>query len=59
MDRESVYTAHVYDPNFNESGDTPLQIQNQLEQFILNFRLDNRFIYRYGPSRPQDMLSNH
>ncbi|KAL2108100.1 hypothetical protein VUR80DRAFT_4273 [Thermomyces stellatus] len=46
MDHESVYTTHVYDPNFNESDDTPIQIQQQLEHFILNFRLENRFIYR-------------
>lgn len=57
MDRQSVYTTHVYDPNFNESDDTPIQIQQQLEHFILNFRLENRFIYRYvvvrgvGPER--------
>lgn len=49
MDRESVFSTHVYGANFNESDDTPLQIQNQLDQFIMNFRLDNRFIYRYGP----------
>ncbi|SPN97668.1 probable cell division control protein nda4 [Cephalotrichum gorgonifer] len=47
MDRQSVYSTHVYTPNFNESGeDTPLQIQQQLENFIFNFRLDNRFTYR-------------
>lgn len=47
MDRQSVFSTHVFAANFNESGeDTPLQIQAQLENFILNFRLDNRFIYR-------------
>lgn len=47
MDRQSVYSTHVFDNNFNDSDDTPLQIQQQLEHFILNFRLDNKFIYRY------------
>ncbi|PKS08010.1 hypothetical protein jhhlp_006622 [Lomentospora prolificans] len=46
MDRQSVFSTHVFDANFNESEDTALQIQAQLENFILNFRLDNQFIYR-------------
>jgi DNA replication licensing factor MCM5 len=47
MDRQSVYTTHVFTPTFGEQGDsTRLQLQEQLETFILDFRLDNMFIYR-------------
>lgn len=55
MDRQSVYSTHVFDANFNESEDTALQIQAQLENFILNFRLENKFIYRYvfAPYHPR------
>ncbi|KAF5024874.1 hypothetical protein F66182_3032 [Fusarium sp. NRRL 66182] len=46
MDRGSIYSAHVYEPTFGENGDTRLQLQTQLETFILDFRLDNNFVYR-------------
>ncbi|RSM15248.1 DNA replication licensing factor mcm5 [Fusarium oligoseptatum] len=46
MDRGSVYSTHVYEPSFGENGDTRLQLQTQLETFILDFRLDNNFVYR-------------
>ncbi|SPJ74657.1 probable cell division control protein nda4 [Fusarium torulosum] len=46
MDRGSIYSAHVYEPSFGENGDTRLQLQTQLETFILDFRLDNNFVYR-------------
>ncbi|KAL6925019.1 hypothetical protein ACHAPO_001972 [Fusarium lateritium] len=46
MDRGSVYSAHVFEPSFGENGDTRLQLQTQLETFILDFRLDNNFVYR-------------
>lgn len=49
MDRQSVYSAHVYEPSFGETSDTRLQLQTQLETFILDFRLDNNFVYRYAP----------
>lgn len=48
MDRQSVYSAHVYEPTFGENGDTRLQLQTQLETFILDFRLDNNFVYRFA-----------
>lgn len=48
MDRRSVYTSHVLESNYSETEDTNLQVQAQLEAFILDFRLDNIFIYRYG-----------
>ncbi len=46
MDRQSVYTTHVFEPNYEQGEDTNLQLQAQLEQFILGFRLDKKFVYR-------------
>ncbi|KAI5461359.1 MCM2/3/5 family-domain-containing protein [Mariannaea sp. PMI_226] len=46
MDRQSVYSTHVFEPSFGDAGDTRLQLQAKLETFILDFRLDNNFIYR-------------
>jgi len=47
MDRGSVYTTHVYEPSVGQTTDTNLQVEIQLETFILDFRLDNKFVYRY------------
>lgn len=52
MDRQSVYTAHVFDPSFGDNGDSRLQLQTQLETFILDFRLDNNFVYRFAHPAP-------
>jgi DNA replication licensing factor MCM5 len=46
MDRQSVYSSHVFAPTFDEGENTNLQLQAQLETFILDFRLENSFIYR-------------
>ncbi|ATY60689.1 DNA replication licensing factor mcm5 [Cordyceps militaris CM01] len=46
MDAPSVYSTHVYEPSSANTGDTRLQIQTQLETFVLDFRLDNNFVYR-------------
>ncbi|TFB03851.1 DNA replication licensing factor mcm5 [Trichoderma ghanense] len=46
MDRQSVYSARVYESNFGDADDTRLQLQSQLETFILDFRIDNNFVYR-------------
>ncbi|KAJ4147974.1 hypothetical protein LMH87_002465 [Akanthomyces muscarius] len=46
MDTQSVYSTHVYEPSVAETGDTRQQIQTQLETFVLDFRLDNHFVYR-------------
>lgn len=45
MDRQSVFSLSVLPPEY-DNEDTRGQIQAQLEQFILQFRLDNAFIYR-------------
>lgn len=47
MDRQSVYSTHVFEPSHGDTGDSRLQLQNQLETFILDFRLDNNFVYRW------------
>ncbi|KAH0498160.1 hypothetical protein TgHK011_005430 [Trichoderma gracile] len=46
MDRQSVYSTRVYESNFGDADDTRLQLQSQLETFILDFRIDNNFVYR-------------
>ena len=52
MDRQSVYSLSVLPPEYdNPNEDTRGQVQSQLEQFILQFRLDNAFIYRLVQSK--------
>jgi len=46
MDRQSVFSSRLYPPSFGENEDTNSQIRTLLESFILDFRLDNSFIYR-------------
>lgn len=46
MDRGTVSSLHVFPRE--ETDQTNLQVQKQLEIFILEFRLDNVFVYRYG-----------
>ena len=46
MDRQSVYSLSVLAPDPDASEDSRSQIQEQLREFILEFRLDNAFIYR-------------
>ena len=48
MDRRSVYSRSVLAPDPDASEDSRSQIQAYLREFILEFRLDNAFIYRYG-----------
>ncbi|GKT84949.1 LOW QUALITY PROTEIN: DNA replication licensing factor MCM5 [Colletotrichum tofieldiae] len=46
MDRQSVYSAHVFEPSFGQNEDNRIQIQTQLENFVLHFRHDNDYVYR-------------
>jgi hypothetical protein len=46
MDRQSVYSLNVLPPDFDADQNSRTQIQSQLREFILEFRLDNSFIYR-------------
>ncbi|KAI9749899.1 MAG: minichromosome maintenance protein 5 [Chaenotheca gracillima] len=46
MDKQSVYSLSVLAPDYGENEDSRSQTQQQLVDFILEFRLDNAFIYR-------------
>ncbi|KAH7033402.1 MCM2/3/5 family-domain-containing protein [Microdochium trichocladiopsis] len=46
MDRQSVYSVSVFQSNSGQNEDTRLQVQEQLVNFILQFRHDNIFVYR-------------
>lgn len=48
MDQQSVYSLSVLAADPDASEDSRTQIQAQLRDFILEFRLDNAFIYRYA-----------
>ena len=50
MDRQSVYSLSVLPPDPDASENSRSQIQALLREFILEFRLDNAFIYRYVAS---------
>jgi len=47
MDRQSVYSLSVLPPDPDASENSRSQIQVLLREFVLEFRLDNAFIYRY------------
>lgn len=46
MDRQSAFSVHAYSSNFEQGEDSNVQVQEQLLQFILDFRLENKFVYR-------------
>ncbi|KAF2754688.1 putative DNA replication licensing factor Mcm5 [Pseudovirgaria hyperparasitica] len=47
MDRRTVYSLNLFGADRSEDGEhAPAQVQQQLVDFILDFRLDNVFIYR-------------
>jgi len=46
MDSQSVFTTRLYPATFGQSEDSAIQVRELLESFILDFRLDNSFIYR-------------
>ena len=48
MDQQSVYSLSVLEGDPDASEDSRTQIQGHLRDFILEFRLDNAFIYRYA-----------
>ena len=48
MDRRSIYSRSVLAPDPDASEDSRSQVQAYLREFILEFRLDNAFIYRYA-----------
>lgn len=46
MDRQSVFTSRLYLDAPGASEDSNSSVRTLLETFILDFRLDNIFIYR-------------
>jgi DNA replication licensing factor MCM5 len=48
MDRQSVYSLSVLAPDVDDAQQSRNQIKEQFREFILEFRFDNAFIYRYG-----------
>jgi hypothetical protein len=50
MDRESVYTRSIGLQSVDRGDDHEdrTHIQKQLIDFIIEFRVDNRFVYRYA-----------
>lgn len=47
MDRQSVYTLPLFGEERSENGgESNRQIQQELVDFILEFHLENNFIYR-------------
>lgn len=47
MDKQSVFSLSVLAPQDGDNEGSRTHIQDQLRDFILEFRLDNAFIYRY------------
>jgi hypothetical protein len=48
MDRRTPYTLSVLAPSTDGKEESRTQIQAKLRGFILEFQLDNAFIYRYA-----------
>ncbi|KAK8187325.1 putative DNA replication licensing factor Mcm5 [Phyllosticta capitalensis] len=46
MDRQTVYSLSVFDPDDRDTEDNNSQVQRQLVDFVLDFHIDNVFIYR-------------
>ncbi|KAJ5851395.1 uncharacterized protein N7529_010780 [Penicillium soppii] len=46
MDRRTPYTLSVLAPSTNGAEESKTTIQNNLRQFVLEFQLDNAFVYR-------------
>ncbi len=53
MDRQSVFTSRVFDTPA-DSEDSNTHVRGLLESFILDFRLDNIYIYRSASSKDSD-----
>ena len=46
MDRQSVFSSRVFPASYPGAGESNSTVRASLEKFILDFRLDNSFIYR-------------
>ena len=52
MDRQSIFSLSVLAPEEGENEGSRTHIRDQLRDFILEFRLDNAFIYRCVEDHP-------
>jgi DNA replication licensing factor MCM5 len=50
MDRRTPYTLSVLAPSVDGAEESRTQLQARLREFVLEFQLDNAFIYRYDHS---------
>ena len=50
MDRRTPYTLSVLESSTNGAEDSRSFTQARLRDFVLQFQLDNAFIYRYAPT---------
>jgi DNA replication licensing factor MCM5 len=46
MDRGSISTTQVFNRSADQD-DSKLQVQKDLENFIMTFRIDNKYVYRW------------
>ena len=54
MDRRTPYSLSVLAPSVDGAEDSRTQIQARLREFVLEFQLDNAFIYRYAMTYDMD-----
>ncbi|GMF87669.1 unnamed protein product [Aspergillus oryzae] len=60
MDRRTPYTLSVLAPSTDGAEESRTQIQQRLRDFVLEFQLDNAFIYRIVyPSQRDVVLPSH
>lgn len=48
MDRQSVYSLSLFGEDRANGQDSRGQVQKELVDFILDFQIENTFIYRYA-----------
>lgn len=56
MDRRTPYTLSVLAPSENGADESKTTIQARLRDFVLEFQVDNAFIYRYEMNRHREEL---
>jgi len=52
MDRASVFSMSVLNPDYGDAEDSKADIQRLLTDFVLTFRLGNSYIYRFVELHP-------
>lgn len=54
MDRRTPYTLSVLAPSENGADESKTTVQARLRDFVLEFQVDNAFIYRYEMNRHRE-----